>query len=104
MRFRLTIELGGATATGVRVPDEVVASLGAGKRPKVRATIGGTTYRRSVASMGGRFMLGVSADVRERAGVAAGDVVDIDMELDTDPREVSVPADFAKALTGMIGV
>ena len=98
MRFRATVELGGATATGVHVPDEVVASLGAGKRPKVRVKINGYTYRSSVASMGGRFMLGISADVRERAGVAAGDQVDVYLELDTDPREVTVPADFAKAL------
>jgi hypothetical protein len=98
MRFRATIERGGTTATGVEVPNEVVASLGSGKRPKVRVKINGYTYRTSVASMGGRFMLGISAEVRERAGVAAGDQVDISLELDTDPRELTVPADFQKAL------
>jgi L-fucose isomerase-like protein len=98
MRFRATIERGGTTATGVEVPEEVVESLGAGKRPKVRVKINGYTYRSSLASMGGRFMLGISADVRERAGVAAGDQVDISLELDTDPREVTVPADLQSAL------
>jgi hypothetical protein len=98
MRFRATVLLGGKTATGIEVPKDVVADLGPSKRPKVRATINGYTYRSSVASMGGRFMLGISAEVRERAGVAAGDEVDVDIELDTEPREVTVPADFKKAL------
>ena len=98
MRFHTTIEQGGKTATGIHVPDDVVSGLGAGKRPKVRVTIEGYTYRSSVASMGGRFMVGVSAEVRERAGVAGGDEVDVDIELDTEPREVTVPPDLAQAL------
>jgi hypothetical protein len=98
MRFRATIERAGKTATGIEVPDKVVSALGSSKRPAVRATINGYTYRSSVASMGGRFMLGVSAEVREKAGVAGGDQVEVDVELDTEPREVAVPADFAKAL------
>ncbi len=98
MRFRTTILQNGKTATGIHVPDEVVASLGAGKRPKVTVTINGYTYRSSVASMDGRFMVGVSATVREGAGVAGGDTVDVDIELDTAPREVTVPPDFAAAL------
>jgi hypothetical protein len=100
MRFRAKIELGGKTATGMRVPAEVVESLGKGKRPPVSVTINGYIYRSTVAVMGGEFMLGVSADVRERAGVAAGDEVDVDIELDTEPREVTVPPDFAEALDG----
>jgi hypothetical protein len=98
MRFRATIESSGKTATGIRVPEEVVMSLGAGKRPPVRVTIGGHTYRSTVAVMGGVFMMGVSAENRASADVAAGDVVDVDIELDTQPREVTEPSDFAKAL------
>jgi hypothetical protein len=98
MRFRATIEQGGKTATGIEIPAEIVAGLGSSKHPKVRVTINGYTYRSSVASMGGRFMLGVSATVREGAGVAGGDTVDIDIELDTEPREVIVPPDLAAAL------
>ena len=100
MRFRTKIELGGKTATGMRVPDEVVASLGGSKRPAVLVTIGGYTYRSTVAVMGGEFMLPVSAEVRSGAGVAAGDEVDADIELDTEPREVTVPPDFSAALDG----
>lgn len=98
MKFRATVELGGKTATGIRVPPKVVAALGSGKRPPVRVTINGYTYRNTVAVMGGEFLLSVSAEVRERAGVVAGDKVDVDIELDTQPRQVTVPPEFAKAL------
>lgn len=98
MRFRATVEQSGKTATGIRVPDEVVEELGAGKRPAVKLTIKGFTYRSTVASMGGVFMVGVSAENRAGAGVAGGDEVDVDIELDTAPREVTVPPDLAKAL------
>lgn len=100
MRFRATIQLNGKTATGIHVPDEVVAGLGAGKRPAVYVAINGYTYRSTVAPMGGDYMLPVSAEVRESAGVAAGDEVDVDVELDVSPREVNVPQDFTEALDG----
>jgi bifunctional DNA-binding transcriptional regulator/antitoxin component of YhaV-PrlF toxin-antitoxin module len=99
MKFRAKIELGGKTATGIRVPSYVVAALGSSKRPAVRATIGGYTYRSSVAILGGEFMLPVSAEVREQAGVAAGDEVEVDLELDTEPRQVTVPLDLEEALS-----
>jgi len=76
----------------------VVAALAPRQRPPVRATINGYTYRSTVAVMGGKFMLGVSNEVRQSAGVAAGDTVDIDLELDTETREVPIPPDFAAAL------
>ena len=98
MRFRTKILAAGKTAAGIEVPAKVVAALGSSKRPPVRATINGFTYRSTVAVMGGKFMLGVSNDVRKSAGVAAGDVVDIDLELDTETREVELPPDFAAAL------
>ncbi len=98
MRFRTPIELGSKTATGIRVPAEVVEQLGSGKRPPVRVTINGHTYRSTVAVMGGRFMVGVSAENRAAAGVAAGDEVDVDIELDTEPRRVDVPPDLVTAL------
>ena len=98
--FRATLELNGKTATGICVPDEVVAALGSGKRPPVQVTLAGYTYRSTVASMGGRFMLPVSAEVRERAGIAAGEEVDVALAPDSEPREVAVPPDLAAALGG----
>ena len=98
MRFHTTMEQNGKTATGIRVPDEVVEALGSGKRPAVTVTINGYTYRNTIAVMSGVFMVGVSAEHRAGAGVAGGDEVDVDIALDTAPREVTVPDDFAAAL------
>jgi hypothetical protein len=100
MRFHATVLLAGKTATGIRVPAEVVAGLGRGKKPPVRVTINGHTYRSTVATVGDEFMVGVSAENRLGAGVAAGDEVEVDIELDTEPREVTVPRDLKEALDG----
>jgi hypothetical protein len=98
MRFRTTILQSGKTAAGIQIPDEIVEGLGAGKRPAITVTINGYTYRNTVAVMGGVYMVGVSAEHRAGAGVAGGDEVDVDIELDTAPREVTVPPDFAAAM------
>jgi hypothetical protein len=98
MRFRTTILQGGKTATGIEVPDDVMAALGSGKRPAVTVTVNGYSYRSTVASLGGKSMIGLSAEHRAGAGVAGGDEVEIDLELDTAPRVVTVPDDLAAAL------
>jgi hypothetical protein len=99
VRFRATLQLAGKTATGIRVPDEVVASLGKSRRPPVLVTINGHTYRSTVAVMGGEYLVGVSAENRKLAGVAP-DEVEVRLEVDTAPREVAVPSDFAEELAG----
>jgi hypothetical protein len=98
MRFHATLILNGKTATGIQVPDEVVEQLGAGKRPPVRVTIGSYTYRTTVAPMGGQFWIPVSAENRAGAGISACDEMDVAIEVDSEPREVAVPADLAAAL------
>jgi hypothetical protein len=98
MKFRAVVQLNGKTATGIAVPPEVVESLGQGKKPRVHATIGGHTYRSSVAVRGGTYLLPVSAEHRAAAGVAAGDEVDVELTADTEPREAEVPPDLARAL------
>jgi hypothetical protein len=98
VKFRTTLLLAGKTATGFEIPAEVVEGFGAGKAPPVRVTIAGYTYRSTVARRGDRYLVGVSAENRAGAGVAAGDEVEIELELDDQPREVEVPGDFAKAL------
>jgi hypothetical protein len=96
--FRTEIRSNGKTAAGISVPPEVVERLGHGKRPPVAVTIAGHSYRSTVAVMGGEYLVGVSVENRRLAGVEAGDVVDVRLELDTEPREVEVPADLAAAL------
>jgi Bacteriocin-protection, YdeI or OmpD-Associated/Domain of unknown function (DUF1905) len=98
MRFKTTLELAGKTATGFRVPADVVEALGKGKRTHVLVTINGYTYRNTVAVYGDEYLLGVSAENREGAGVRAGEEIEVDLELDTAPREVDVPPDLAAAL------
>jgi Bacteriocin-protection, YdeI or OmpD-Associated/Domain of unknown function (DUF1905) len=98
MRFHTTILQSGKTAAGIEVPEEIVTALGSGKRPKVSVTINGYTYRSSIAPMNGVYMVGVSSDVRAAAGVSGGEEVDVDIELDTAPRVITVPDDFATAL------
>jgi hypothetical protein len=97
MEFRTTVTLGGKTATGLQVPDEVVTALGAGKRPPVVVTDGGHTYRSTVAPMGGAFWIPLSAEHREAAGLAAGDEVDGVGVHVAAPREVALPEDLAAA-------
>src|SRR6185437_10820029 len=86
MNFRTTVLQAGKTATGLQVPDELVSALGSGKRPKVVITVAGYRYRTTVAPMGGRYLVPLSAEHRTAAGVAAGDEVEVDIELDQAPR------------------
>jgi hypothetical protein len=100
MRFRTTIKSSGKNAAGIPVPPEVMAALAAGKKPPVTVTVGGHTYRSSVATVDGEPMISFSAENRSKAGVAGGDEVDVEVELDAAPREVTVPHDLAAALAG----
>ena len=95
--FRTTVEREG-TGTFLRVPPDVVAQLGSRKRPPVRVTLGGHTFRSTIAIYGADFYLPLKAANREEAGVAAGDFVDVTVELDEEPRIVEIPDDLAAAL------
>lgn len=97
MKFTTTI-VGSGNKAGIEVPEEVVAALGGGRKPPVVVTINGASYRSSIAVMGGKNMIGVSAVNRELTGASAGDTVEVDVEVDTQPRVVEVPDDLAAAL------
>ena len=92
------VELGGKTATGIPVPDEVIAALGSSRRPPVTITINGHTYRTTAVRMGGRFLVPLSAENREAAGLVAGEDVTVGIANDEAPREVRVPDDLAAAM------
>jgi hypothetical protein len=98
LTFHAILELNGKSATGIAVPAEIVTALGGGRRPAVTATVNGYAYRTTVASMGGRFMIPVSAERRAAAGLTAGDEVEVTLALDTAPREVAAPDDLTAAL------
>lgn len=90
-------------ATGIPVPKEVIEAFNSGKKLKVKVTLNGFTYRTTVAAFGDVFMMPLSQERREAAGVKAGDTVEITLELDTEPRVVEVPADLAEALSAAPG-
>ena len=97
MKFRTTVYLDGNN-TGLVIPDEVLGKLGAGKKPAVVVTVNGHTYRSTVGSRGGQYLISVSAAIRKITGIVGGEEVDVELELDTAPREVTVPADFQARL------
>jgi hypothetical protein len=100
LSFTATLEKRGPAAAVV-LGDDQVAELGEGaKRFPVRATVAGYSWRGSVARMKGEFLLGLSREIREAAGVEAGDEVEVSLALDTEERTVEVPPALAAALAG----
>ena len=97
-KFTTTILTAGKTATGICIPDQIIESFNAGKKPPIKITLNGFAYRSRVAVMGGKYMVGVSADVRAASGVKGGDTLTIEIELDNEERKVELPDDFKKLL------
>jgi hypothetical protein len=98
MELHAELQAKGGTTTGFQVPDELVNALGGGGRPKVKVVVKGYEFRSSIARMGGSYWLGMSAERRTAAGVAAGDLLDVEITLDNDERILDVPEDLALAL------
>jgi hypothetical protein len=86
------------TTTGIEVPAEIVAALGAGKRPPVVVKVNGYQYRSTIAPMGGKYLVPFSADRRTESGIKGGDAIDVELSLDTAPRTVEIPDDLQAAL------
>jgi hypothetical protein len=84
--------------TGIAVPDEVIDQLAAGKRPPVLVNVNGYEYRNTVAVLGGRHMISISAAVRSATGLKGDDPIRVTLTVVDTPREVTIPADFAAAL------
>ena len=99
MKFKTTI-LQTGNNTGIEVSPEVVEGLGGGKKPAVAVTVSGYSYRSSIAVMGGKFLIPLSAERRAESGIKGGDAVEVELALDDKPREVTVPDDLAAALAG----
>ena len=99
LKFSTTLLQAGKTATGIKIPEEMIEKLGGGKKPLVKVTINNFTYRSAVAVMGGAYMVGVNAENREGANVKGGDKINVTIELDTEERIVEVPAEFQKQLS-----
>jgi hypothetical protein len=97
--FRTTLSAAGGNNVGIVVPAEIVQGFGRGKRVPVVVTIDGDfTYRNTISSMSGRYLISFSSEVRTATGRAAGDEVEVTLEVDDAPRTVDVPATLADAL------
>jgi hypothetical protein len=97
MQFRAKVMPSG-NATAVEVPTDVMKALGSGPRPLIAVTVNGHTWRSRVALMRGQCLVGISAANRAASGIAEGDVVEVDLQLDAEPRVVPEPPDLAKAM------
>ena len=99
MKYRTKIrQAEGSSATGIEIPDEVLTALGAGRKPAVRLSVNGYSYRSTVATVDGRYMVSFSSEHRAASGLAGGDEIEVDIEVDTSPREIVMSDDFAAAL------
>jgi Bacteriocin-protection, YdeI or OmpD-Associated/Domain of unknown function (DUF1905) len=96
--FQTVVLRTGTNTTGIEVPADVVDALGGGRRAAVVVDLNGHTYRSTLATMGGRLLIPVSAEIRKITGIAGGDEAEVRLALDTEPREIAVPDDLAAAL------
>jgi bacteriocin resistance YdeI/OmpD-like protein/uncharacterized protein DUF1905 len=96
-QFSADLERVGKSSARLRVPVDLEQIYGRA-RPPLRVTIGRHTWRTTPGVYDGVAYIGLNKQVRAAAGVEAGDRVDVAMELDTEPRTVSVPADLRCAL------
>ena len=96
--FTWTLESQGGNNTGFVIPEDVVLGFGRGRRVPITVAIGDYRYRTTIVSMGGRFLFGVNSRQRQDTGLAAGDVVEVTIEVDDAPREVEVPPELQAAL------
>ncbi|HEY9291395.1 MAG TPA: YdeI/OmpD-associated family protein [Microlunatus sp.] len=100
MKFRGELELNGKTATGITVPDKIIEELGAGRRPRVSVSFNSYTFQIGLGTMAGQVKIPVSGAIREAAGVRAGDQLEVQIELATQPVVVGVPDELRDALAG----
>ena len=85
-------------ATAVEVPKDGIESFGAGARPPVAISINDHRWRSRIAVMNGKCLVGISAANRRESGIAEGDLVDVQIELDEEPRTLPEPTDLSEAL------
>lgn len=97
MKFKTKI-LQFGNNTGIQVAEELLEKLGGGKKPLVKVTLNNYTYRSAVGKMGDRFLVSLSAENRKNANVKGGDTIEINIELDKEPRIVELPPDFERVL------
>ena len=99
-RFRALVERGEGSVCAITVDFDVEKTFGARGRVPVSGTLNGAPYRGSLFPMGGCHFMVVNRHLREAAGVKGGETVPVTMQRDDEPRVITPPADFARALKG----
>jgi len=99
LKYR-TLVIPSGNATGVEVPADVMQVLGPEAHPLVAITINCHAWRSRVALMRGQRLIGISTANRAGARIAEGDIVEVDLQPDREPRDVSLPSDLLHALNG----
>jgi methionine aminopeptidase len=99
-RFRVVLNKHETSeATGIAIPFDVEKVFGSRARVPVRGTINGFPFRSSIFPMGGGcHFMAVNKATREGAKARAGDTITVQMERDEEPRVITPPQDFARAL------
>ena len=72
-------------------------------RAPVKVTLSGYTYRSTIAAMGGPPCIPLRRSNREAAGLEGGEILEVRLDLDTETREVTPPADFLRLLKATPG-
>jgi hypothetical protein len=99
-RFRALVRREeGSEVCAIDIPFDVEKAFGSRGRVPVRGTLNGAPYRGSAFRMGGdcHFMV-VNRKLRAAAGVRGGETVPVTMGRDDEPRVITPPDDFARAL------
>ena len=95
--FTAVIQNAGGGGAYVEIPFDVEEAFDS-KRPKVKTLIEGVPYRGTLTKMGTDcHILGIRKEIREQTGKTFGDVVEIFVEEDTEPRMVEIPLELAEA-------
>ncbi|MDT7543265.1 MAG: hypothetical protein QOE33_3169 [Acidobacteriota bacterium] len=100
-RFRVLLEKdpAGSVATGINIPFDVQKVFGARARVPVRGTINGFPYRSSIFPVrDGKHFMVVNGKIRAATNLKGGEIISVTMERDEEPRVVTPPADFTRAL------
>lgn len=93
-RFKATLVPGNkppySTWTFLVIPPEVASEWGLGQKP-VRGTISGIPFQGTASKGEGVLRMPIPIKMREQLAVRSGDLVEVEIELDIDPRPIRLP-------------
>ena len=95
-KFKAKLEAGDGGGAYVLFPYDTGKEFATKGKVPVKATFDGVPYTGSLVKYGqAQHMLGVLKSIREQIGKAPGDILEVVLWRDVEPRTVEVPASFA---------